>query len=114
MFRTTAEVFSPWFPRQADVLRVTAECVAVSGARLTVRLYSKNENATTNFDGADVDALTALTLSSEGRSAAEWVSPSPPRTGVKQLLRFGFAVSGSSSTDWIRFRILGPVWFDAL
>ena len=110
LFRNTT-VFSPWFPRQADMLRVTAECVVRNGATLTIRLYTKNVEETGN--GADVDEGTSIVLSSVGRSTAEWKTVTA-QEGVQQLLRFRYEVTGSAASDWTLFRLLPAVWFDAV
>ncbi len=107
-----ASVYSPWFPRAGDLLRVVAECVAVSGGTLTIRVFGKNSDDT--GDGTDINSGTTIVLSSVGFSpATEWASPSPPTTGVKQLLRFQFTVSGSGA-NWVLYRLLPAVWFDAV
>lgn len=104
-------VYSPWFPRQADMLRVTAECVALNGATLAVSLYTKNEEST--GDGLPVDAGVSIVLSSATRSTAEWKTV-VMQEGVKQLLRFKYVVTGSTNNDWVLFRLLPAVWFDSV
>lgn len=105
-------VYSPWFPRQADMLRVTAECVAVNGATLVVKLYTKN-NVDVG-DGDNVDSGTNITLTAAGdRIVAEWKTVGG-QEGVEQLLRFQFTVTGENPTDWILFRVLPASWFDAV
>ena len=110
LFAGTA-VFSPWFPRQADMLRVMAECIALSGASVRIDLYTKNEEDT--GDGSAVDDGVYLTLGSVGRSMAEWVT-TVGDPGVLQLLRFKYTVTGEGSNDWSLFRLLPAVWFDAV
>lgn len=105
-------VYSPWFPRQGDMLRVTAECIALSNASVRIDLYTKNESET--GDGDFVDETTYITLSSVGRSTDEWKTE-PAKDGVRQLLRFKYTVpSEETNNDWILFRLLSPVWFDAV
>lgn len=104
-------VYSPWFPRQADMLRVAAECVARSGATLTISLYTKSEEQT--GDGLPVDENTTIVLSAQVRSLAEWKTV-VSQEGVRQLLRFRFSVTGSNNNDWILYRLLPAVWFDAV
>ena len=107
-------VFSPWFPRQADMLRVVAECVAVNNATLVISLYTKNVEDT--GDGNPVNEAVEITLNSIGRSSvAEWKTV-PPEDGVQQLLRFRYSVVGDEGApnDWILFRLLPAVWFDAV
>ena len=113
LFKGTT-VFSPWFPRQADMLRVTAECIAVNGATITIKLYTKNR--ADPGDGNQVDAGgggTVITLSAPGRSTAEFKYV-PAQEGVEEMLRFQFAVTGTDATDWILYRLLPAVWFDAV
>ena len=102
-------VFSPWFPRQADMLRGTAECVAVSGGAVQIQLYTKNEEDAGNGD--PVDTSVYINLSSPGRTTAEWKTV-VSQEGVQQLLRFRYVVTGSSDNDWILYRLLPAVWFD--
>jgi hypothetical protein len=103
-------VYSPWFPRQADMLRVVAECVAQNGATLTISLYTKSEEQT--GDGLPVDENTTIVLASPVRNLAEWKTVAS-QEGVRQLLRFRYVVTGSNNNDWILFRLLPAVWFDA-
>jgi hypothetical protein len=107
-------VYSPWFPRQADMLRVVAECVAVNGSTLTIELYTKNSEET--GDGAPVNTGVSISLSSVGRSAAtEWQTVGG-QEGVQQLLRFRYTVAsgGGNPNDWILFRLLPAVWYDTV
>lgn len=104
--------YSPWFPRQADMLRVVAECVAVSGATITIKLYTKNEEQT--GDGLPVNENVSIVMNSPGRSTpAEWKTV-VSQEGVRQLLRFRYEVTGTNNNDWILFRLLPAVWFDAV
>ncbi len=104
-------VYSPWFLRQADMLRVTAECIAVSGATLTIDLYTKDSEDPGN--GLPVDENTSITLSATGRSTAEWKTVANEE-GVQQLLRFKFTLGAEASNRWILYRLLPAVWFDAV
>jgi hypothetical protein len=105
-------VFSPWFPRQADMLRVVAECVAVEGVILEIELFAKNSSET--GDGEPVEEGTSIILNAPGRSAAvEWRTM-PSQEGVGQLLRFRYKVIAEESPGWILFRILPACWFDAV
>lgn len=112
LFKGTT-VFSPWFPRQADILRVTAECIAVNGATITIKLFTKN--LADPGDGTQVTGSPSITLSAVGRSTAEFLyDPVQEGWGIAELLRFQFAVTGSNATDWILYRLLPAVWFDAV
>lgn len=105
-------VYSPWFPRQADRLRVFAECIAVNGGNLQIDLYTKNEEET--GDGAPVNTAVSIQLSAPGISpAAEWKTVAG-QEGVQQLLRFRYVAGGVNANSWTLFRLLPAVWFDAV
>ena len=96
------------------MLRVTAECVAVNGATLHVKLYTKN--AEDPGDGNPVDENVSIVLSAAGRSTAEWKTVANEE-GVQQLLRFYFDADPGEEGEsdlWILFRLLPAVWFDAV
>jgi hypothetical protein len=105
-------VYSPWFPRQADMLRVTAECIAYGGAELVVSLYTKNAEDT--GDGLPVDEGVAITLDGVERTTEEWKTVAL-QEGVQQLLRFRYELADAENPNsWILFRLLSAVWFDAV
>jgi hypothetical protein len=110
---TPTEVFSPWMPRGGDYVRITAELVAKSATgQLVVKLFTKNSEDTS--DGADVDSgtPTEIELTAVGRETVEW-NPSTG-SGLKELVRYKFIATGEAATDWVIFRVLAPVWFDAV
>jgi len=96
------KVYSPWFPREGDFLRGTAEFVAGNGV-LTVKVFTKNNEDTGN--GTEI-AGTSISLSSAGRGDAEW-------TTIKEMVRYEFTV-GDAAGEWVLFRMLSPTWFDAV
>jgi len=102
-------VYSPWFPKQGDSLRATAELVQVNGATLKVEAFSKNTEDT--GDGTNADAATNITLAATGRTTAEWTSGTAT---LKELVRYRFKVTGTVVSDWVLFRMLAPVWFDSV
>ena len=106
-------VFSPWFPRQADMLRVTAELIALSGATtLLVELFTKNAEDPGN--GNPVDEGVEIQLTSVGRSTIEWKTV-VSEEGVQQLLRCRYTVTtGEETQAWALFRLLPACWFDAV
>jgi len=106
---TGIKVYSPWFPRQGDSLRATAELVHVNGATLKVTVFSKNTEDT--GDGTNADAGTTITLAAAGRTTAEWTSGTAT---LKELVRYRFEVTGTLVSDWVLFRMLAPVWFDSV
>ena len=99
----TTKVYSPWFPRGGDNLRVSADLVAVNGATVTVKVYSKASNAA--GDGSLVSPVTTnIALNSVGRDTKEYA-------GLNELVRYAFECSGSTG-QWALFRALPAAWFD--
>lgn len=106
-------IYSPWFPRQGDYLRATVEVLGISSANCTLQttVYSKNSEDTS--DGVVVNAGTVITQTATGRTTEEW-NPATG-TGLKQLVRYRYKVSQSGSAlEWVLYRVLVPVWFDAV
>lgn len=105
------DVYSPWFKRGGDGLRATLDFVAQSGGNvLTVRAFTKNEADT----GDGTDAISAVTITASttpGRFTSEWLST--VSTGLKELVRYKFSLANTAS-GWALFRMLPPVWFDAV
>lgn len=111
------EVFSPWFAREGDHARFTVDVVSMGQAgggspEITVRAWTKNTEDT--GDGADADATVSIVRTATGRTTAEWLSTSS--TGLKELVRYKLAVANTSDlgTVWVLFRMLPPVWFNAV
>ena len=111
------EVYSPWFPRGGDHARFTVDVVSMgqSGGgvpEIAVRVWTKNTEET--GDGADADATVSIVRTTVGRTTQEWLSTST--TGLKELVRYKFSVGNTSDvgTVWALFRMLNPVWFDAV
>ena len=102
----TTKVYSPWFPKGGDNLRVSAELVAVDGGTLTVKVYTKAKAQTS--DGTLVTpASSNIALSAVGRDTKEY-------TGLNELVRYAFECSGSAAGKWALFRALNPVFFDTI
>lgn len=100
------EVFSPWFPRAGNNIRVIVDMVKRESIDLTVELYSKKSDETGN--GAVVSG-GSMTVSSEGRTIKEY-------SGLEDMVRYRFELRGATGSggDWVLFRMLSPVWFDAV
>ena len=111
------EVYSPWFPRSGDHGRFTVDVVSVgqSGGgvpEITVRAWTKSTDDT--GDGANADTAVSIVRTTVGRTTQEWLST--PTTGFKDLVRYKFSLGNTSDvgTAWVLFRMLSPVWFDAV
>lgn len=99
-------VYSPWFPRQGDNLRATVELAANgASANVTVTVLTKAQDATTN--GTAIGSTFAS--SGPGRVTAEFT----PTDGINELVRYKFD-PGTTSSGWVLFRMLAPVWFDSI
>lgn len=105
-------VYSPWFKRGGDILRATLDYIAQTGGNtFTVTVFTKNESDT--GDGTDAESGKTIQVTTTlGRSTTEWVSTAS--VGLKELVRYRFAMANTVSTGWAMFRMLPPVWFDAV
>lgn len=102
----TTKVYSPWFEKKGDSARVSAELVAVNGATLTVKVYSKAKSTTGDGGTALTPVTSNIALNTAGRDTKEY-------TGLNELVRYGFECSGTAGS-WALFRALPPVFFDAV
>ncbi len=98
-------IFSPWFPRQADVVRCTVEVVALIGdAKAALQAYTKK--AEEAGDGAAINPT--VDLDAVGRITFEIEDP------ILDLVRFKFTGNAGSTGDSMLLRLLSPIWFDAI
>jgi len=112
----TTKVYSPWFPRGGDSVIISADLVAFAGTTptLTVRLYTRASEAVGDGGTAVTPSPIAggtIVLTAAGRGSCEYASGAS--TGLNELVRYGFECSGSAG-DWVLFRVLPPVWYDAV
>ena len=98
-----SDVYSPWFPREADNAIFTFETIdkdTASSPDLTVKVYHKNTE--TAGPGAELTAASAFaSIDSTKYESGRF-------TGLKEMVRFKFSVTGS----WVLFRMLQPTWYD--
>lgn len=110
-----ASVFSPWMPRGGDNLRVTAQLVdntqpgGGNKTKLEVRVFEKNSEDTDNGEDADISTVISLDdpTTAGGIGVDEW-------NGLEELVRYKFTCVGDGEADYVLFRMLPPVWFDAV
>lgn len=101
-------VYSPWMRREGDYLIATLDAIAITFGSilgsLEVRVYHKNTD-----DPDDGTVLTgSISVDSVGRSSEEF-GP------LKEMVRYRFTVSATTfQQEWAMFRMLSPVWFDAV
>lgn len=106
-------VYSPWFARGGDYMIATVEVVQISAdITLETTVFTKNSEDTT--DGAVVDAAIVIAQTAVGRMDDQWNATTG--TGLKELVRYRFTTTTgleASSLQWVLFRVLPPVWFNA-
>ena len=109
---TGIKVFSPWMPRRGDHMRATLEVAQIFGATIKVDVFTKNSEDT--GDGTDADSVFATNIVSAaiGRTTQEWFSAGT--VGLKEMIRYRYTVTGTTTAHWVLFRMLPLVWFDAV
>lgn len=106
-------VYSPWTPKKADHLRATLEVVhIIPGCVIEVEIWTKNTEDGGDGTNADAAAATIIVGNVQGRQTLEWFSAG--NITLKELVRYRFTVTGQNVTDWVLFRMLPIVWFDAV
>ncbi len=108
LIQSTTKVFSPWFPRQGDDFKPTVEVIDIkrTSGHFKVHVFTKSSETTGN--GSDADATLFLSLTSTGTDSKIWQGK------VNELVRYQFDLSAMASGDWVLFRMLDPVWYDAV
>jgi len=109
----TTKVYSPWMPRQGDYIRATLEAVKLTEAGLEVRLFTKSSDDT----GAGTEVHSSTKITTSGTTAGQFITQEwGPTTGsgLKDLVRYEFSNTSTTATDWVLFRMLPAVWFDAV
>ncbi len=96
-----ATYYSPWFSRGSDAATFFLQTLHVStNGQVIVTIEHKN------MADADSAASTAATFSTA--SAVGTIGMAA--TGLKELVRFKYAVSASSGSAWLHIRMLPPMW----
>jgi hypothetical protein len=106
------KMYSPWFPRQADHVGVTLEVLQINGATIGVMLFTKNSED--RGDGKNADSAggpTNINANAVGRTTQEWYSSGT--IAPEEMVRYRFEVTGTVPSDWVLFRMLAPIWFNA-
>lgn len=106
-------VYSPWFKRGGDSVRVTLEVLEISGATIKVELYTKKADDAGDGSNADSGATTKIEVTAVGRTTQEWSKDVDVDIGLNDLVRYKFTVTGST-TNWVLFRMLEPQWYDSV
>jgi len=100
-------VYSPWMPRKGNTILFTCDLVARHEGRLEVRIFHKKEED----DGNGIQVGGTISTTAIGQTVRQAV-------GLFDLVRYEFksvSTAGSPDTlDRVLFRMLSPVWFDAV
>ena len=116
---TSTVVLSPWFPRGGDYLLYTIDVIKMSSSSsdftLTVSLEDKNSSV-----AGDGGPVTSSSLAIAGNSSPMRQSEDVA-TALEELVRYKFTLAfggasppASTVTNWAIFRMLAPVWRDAV
>ena len=99
--------FGPWVSRAADNITYMVAIEQISGATLTVELWEKNLEDSGN--GAQHTDATTGALSATGETSEDVA-------GVEELVRYRYTIKANepSTLGWVLFRMLPPVWGDAV
>ena len=96
-------VLSPWFPRQGDFLKATVDLVSRTGSgEITVEVATKKKED----PGSGTVVAGQLVSSGIGQDSKQW-GPDV----LEDLVRYKFT---APIGNWVLFRMLAPVWFDAV
>ena len=80
--------------------------------KLTVKVFTKTSDEA--GDGDDSSTSTALEATATGQADQEWVAESLT-PGLEDLCRYKFTFAkNDGNSDFVLFRMLAPVWFDAV
>ncbi|MGE0143367.1 MAG: hypothetical protein AB7I19_17555 [Planctomycetota bacterium] len=112
---TAYSLDGPWMSRGGDYLQATLNVVAIGGSP-TLKVEVRTKNSEDSGDGEssgseDITATAVGVLSDTWRSGSGGGGTS--NATLKELVRYRFTISGTSGA-WVAFRMLPPVWFDAV
>ena len=117
---TATELYSPWMPRGGDYGLFTLEIAALgaAGTSVTLEVEMVHKDSDTPGDGTDIDSLS-ISRTATGRETVDFGAGegSPGFGGFEELVRYKFTLTPSASTSgtsWATFRMLSPVWYDAV
>jgi len=95
------DYFGPWMSREADSATFVAEVLFDSGSfSLDIVVQHKNT------EDIDTAAATAASFSSISTRSTSSVLG----TGLKELVRYKYTVTGSAATCWVHLRMNPPLW----
>lgn len=108
-------VLSPWFPRGGDYGLFTLEVAKMSStsANLSLSVQMLHKDSSDTGDGTAVGSPWTITGSAADSAPR---STSNITAGFKELVRYKITLqlSTGSGVNWTIFRMLPPVWYDAV
>ncbi len=90
--------YSPAFPRGGPAAVFSIECLQITATAVTVTVEHKNIEDTS---WASAGTFSAITVA--GTTTADI-------SGLKEMVRFSYAITATNSYDGIHFRMLAPAW----
>lgn len=114
---TATTVYSPWFPRGGDYGIFTVEVASFSASHanfsLSVQMIHKNsdEVGDTGSGGGTVGSAFSVVSTGGPRTSSDITA------GFKELVRYKFTlqyITTGTGTNWAIFRMLPPIWYDAV
>ena len=102
-------VYSPWFPKGGANAQFTLDLIQAKDTEIGVEVFTKNTEDTGEAPGTAAASLAAT--NSEDQHQFGTTS-----ANLKELVRYKFTASPKSgaSPGFVLFRMLAPVWFDAV
>jgi len=99
-------VYSPWMSRGGDNWRIGVDVVGIAGTSPVLTVHAFHKNSEDPGNGAAIG--TSLSATGVGRHWQEY-------SGLKEMVRYKFVFGATGGTDArALFRMLPPVWFDAV
>jgi hypothetical protein len=104
--------FGEWVGRGGDNVITRVECIdkdGAAGAKVTVTFYTKNTDDA--GDPANAIASEQVVVQAKGDLKTNLIE-STTTTGLKQLVRCKYVMSGGSKGEWLLIRQFSHVFFD--
>ena len=100
-------VFSPWFPRQGDIIHCTLGIIGISTTRVEGRAGRQRRTRT---PGTGRSSPGACPVRRSDRSDELW----GPNMLEQAACGTKFTVTPSDAGAWVLSRMATPVWFDTV
>lgn len=98
-----ATYYSPWFPRQGDVVTAIVEVMRTSGGTVTMDCQIQTKNNEDN-DASIVNLGSPFSVTTTAGAVT-----TSTEAGALEQVRYKFTVTGDSRR-WVHFRSNAPMW----